>query len=196
MCCQCVFSTPGAEMLKLPLRPDSVGGERGEQGMWALGLPVWGSRLWGDKLLAIYPTEPLACSIYGNTTDTSEIQVDPFSSPQKAAGVGVGGGDLCPSFLKRHKYQICGQLGGNHPPPPNRKIILVSFFCLHPFQPLPFHFILTTVSSCYTSHFKHSPDFCPIFWPHSLASFSDYSHFSCFSPLLHSRLKSRLSEMV
>lgn len=114
------FHPSGAETLKLPLRPDrqtdSVGGERGEQGVWALGLPVWGSRLRGDKLLAIYPAEPLACSIYGNTTDTSEIQVDPFSSLQKDAGVGGGGGGaLRPSSPERHKYQICGQLGGNHP---------------------------------------------------------------------------------
>ena len=55
-------------------------GERGEQGCGRWALPVWGSRLQGEELLAIYPAEPLACSIYGNTTD---IQVDPFSSPQR-----------------------------------------------------------------------------------------------------------------
>lgn len=87
--------------------------------MWALGLPVWGSHLQGDKLLAIYPSEPLAYSIYGNTTDTSEIQADPLSSPQKATGTGGGGGrgggNLRPGSAKLHKYQICGQLRGSRP---------------------------------------------------------------------------------
>lgn len=61
--------------------------------------------------LAIYPLEPLARSIYGNTTDTGEIQADPLASPHKATGVGGrgrGGGDL-----QLYKYQIQVQLGGN-----------------------------------------------------------------------------------
>lgn len=89
--------------------------------MWALGLPVWGSHLQGDKLLAIYPSEPLACSIYGNTTDTSEIQADPLSSPQKATG--GGGGDLHPRSSINIKY--VGSSEGIIQPP-NRKIISVS----------------------------------------------------------------------
>lgn len=94
--------------------------------MWALGLPVWGSHLRGNKLLAIYPSEPLACSIYGNTTDTSEIQADPLSSPQKATGRGGGGGgDLRPSSLSSINIKYVGSSEGIIQPP-NRKIIFVS----------------------------------------------------------------------
>lgn len=128
--CQCVFSRPGAETLTLSLRPDrqtdSVGGEWREQGMWALGLLVWGSHLQGDKLLAIYPSEPLACSIYGNTTDTPEIQADPLSSPQKAPGIGGGGGGggLCP-LQSSINIKYVGSSEGIIQPV-NRKIITVS----------------------------------------------------------------------
>lgn len=38
----------------LTRQTDSVGGRRGEQGMWALGLPVWGSQLTGERSLALH----------------------------------------------------------------------------------------------------------------------------------------------
>lgn len=56
----CVFSPPKAKKKKesfpspLTRQTDSVGGRRGEQGMWALGLPIWGSQLTGERSLAIH----------------------------------------------------------------------------------------------------------------------------------------------
>lgn len=54
------------------VQTDSVGGKRGEQGTWALGLPVWGSHLPGERSLAIQPFQPLAYSNYGNATESGK----------------------------------------------------------------------------------------------------------------------------
>lgn len=75
--CQYVLSPPGAKKTKKtesfpPVQTDSVGGKRGEQGTWALGLPVWGSHLPGERSLAIQPFQPLACSNYGYATESGK----------------------------------------------------------------------------------------------------------------------------
>lgn len=54
------------------VQTDSVGGKRGEQGTWALGLPVWGSHLPGERSLAIQPFQPLACSNYGYAAESGK----------------------------------------------------------------------------------------------------------------------------
>lgn len=103
----CVYFSPtwGQKHWSLSLsradRPtDSVGGERGEQGMWALGLPDWGSCLQGDGLsIQQSPWHVLSMA----TQQTLQKTPDLVSSPQTAAGVGGGGKLLRLGSLKHHK---------------------------------------------------------------------------------------------